>query len=206
MCRDRAWPTLAVVGLCLVLGGCQGVFGPGEPTRTRTVTPAPVPATETPTPEPNGRALGGAWPGQWHEFDPPLPAAAYRDLRPTCDRPPALAVRLQIGAILTDDGTGEGIETTWEFLAPSARQGFGTVSTYVDTFERRYRPLLAAESVTLRPLQRNGSVATQPLRVRTDGSTVTYRWRAERRSTAGDDGCWLTTEIRAASASDAGLG
>jgi len=212
MVRDRIWVALAVVALSLGLGGCQAVFGPSEPLRTQTVTPVPVPATETPasvnasetpTPPPNGRALAGAWPGQWSEFNPELSAAAYRDAQPTCDRPPAQVVRLQVGAVLTDNGSNRGIETTWRFLAPDSRRSYGSVETYVETFRTRYRPLLEAESVTRRPLQRNGSVAVQPLRAHSNGSTTTYRWRVERQPTSSEEGCWLTTGILDESAGDA---
>ncbi|WP_324760745.1 hypothetical protein [Haloarcula montana] len=197
MDRGRTCVTLAVVTLCLGLGGCQAVYGPSEPTRAHPVTPAPVPTTETPapTPPPNGRALGGVWLGQWSEFEPES-AAAYRDVQRTCERPPAQVVRLQLGAILTDNGTRRGIETMWRFLAPSARQSFGSVETYVETFQIRYRPLLGADSVTYRPIERNGSAVVQPLRTHNNGSTTTYRWRVERLSTASGEECWLTTEIR----------
>ncbi|MFC6976641.1 hypothetical protein ACFQL1_21190 [Halomicroarcula sp. GCM10025709] len=202
MARDRAWVALAVAICCLALGGCLGVFGASGPPGERTVTPAPVPATATPTPvpptgtptpQPNGRALGGVWRGQWSEVEPERSAAAYRDLGPTCERPPALVVRLQIGALLTD--TDRGIETTWRFLAPAAHRRFGSVETYAETFRTRYRPLVAAESVTRKPVQRNGSVAVQSIRAHGDGSTTTYRWRLERRLTPSEGRCWLTTGI-----------
>ena len=209
MVRDNVWVALAVVALSVGLGGCQAVFGPGEPPRTETVTPAPVPAAATPTPvnatetpPPNGRALGGVWPGQWSEFDPGLSPTAYRDVEPTCERPPALVVRLQVGAILTDNGSHRGIETTWRFLAPDSRRGYSSVDNYVETFRTRYRPLLDAESIARRPLQRNGSVAVQPLRAHSNGSTTTYRWRVERRRTPPMQGCWLTTGILEGSAGD----
>lgn len=211
MVRDRVWVTFAVTGLLLGLGGCQAAFGPSEPPRTQTVTPAPVPeagtpasvgATETPTAPPNGRALGGAWPGQWSEFEPEMSAALYRSVEPTCERPPALVVRLQLGAILTDNGSQRGIETTWRFLAPAARQSYGSVENFTETFGTRYRPLLEAKSVTRRPLQRNGSVAVQPLRAHSSGSATTYRWRVERQSLSSGEGCWLTTGIVEASSGD----
>lgn len=197
MGRDRVWVALAVVTLCAGLGGCQAVFGPSEPPRTQTVTPAPVPTAETatPTPPPNGRALGGVWPGQWSEVDLNESSAAYRDVQPTCARPPALVIRLQLGALLTDNGTHRGIETTWRFLAPASRYRFGSVERYVEAFRTEYRPLLAAESVTRQPLQRNGSVAVQRLRAHGNESTTTYRWRVERQTQSPEVGCWLTTEI-----------
>lgn len=209
---SRVWVAFVVVALTLWLGGCQAVFGPSEPPRTQTVTPAPVPETETPasvntteTPKPssNGRALGGVWPGQWSEFDPELSAAAYRDAEPTCERPPALVVRLQVGAILTDNGSNRGIETTWRFLTPDSRRSYGSVESYVETLRTRYRPLLQAESVTHRPLQRNGSVAIHPLRAHSNGSTTTYQWRVKQEPTASGKRCWLTAEILEASAGDA---
>lgn len=209
MVRDNVWVALAVVALSIGLGGCQAVFGPSEPPRTETVTPAPVPASATPapvnateTPPPNGRALGGVWPGQWSEFDPGLSPAAYQEVEPTCERPPALVVRLQVGAVLTDNGSHRGIETTWRFLAPASRRGYGSVDNYTETFRTRYRPLLDAESVTRRPLQRNGSVAVQPVRAHSNGSTTTYRWRVERQQTPPMQGCWLTTGILEESAGD----
>lgn len=189
--------TLAAVVLCLTLSGCQTVLGPSEPPRSRTVTPAPVPAIETPTPTPpsNGRALGGVWPGQWSEFEPE-PAAAYRDIRPTCERPPARVVHLQLGAILTANGTARGIETTLRFFAPSSRRSFGSAGSYAETFRTRYQPLLEADSVTYKPVERNGSVVVQPLRAHNNGSTTAYRWRVEPLSTASGEECWLTTAIR----------
>jgi hypothetical protein len=209
MGRNDVWVALAVVALTLGLGGCQAVFGPGDQPRTQTVTPAPVPTPETrasvaatPTAPSNGRALGGVWPGQWSEYDPGLSAAAYRDAQPTCERPPALVVRLQVGAVLTDNGSGRGIETTWRFLAPATRRSHGSVEAYVETFRTRYRPLLTAESVTRRPLGRNGSAAVQSLRAHGDGSTTTYRWRVERRQTPPRKGCWLTTGLVETSGGD----
>jgi hypothetical protein len=195
MVRDRPWVAPAVITLCLVLGGCQGAFGTTE--GDRTVTPAPVPTTATPTPAPetappNGRALGGAWHGQWSEVDADPSTAAYRDLRPTCDRSPGQVIRLQIGALLAD--TDRGIEATWRFLAPDAQRRFGSREAYRETFHSRYRPLVDAESVTRKPVQRNGSVAVQSLRADGNGS-MTYRWRLERYSTGPNEGCWLTTAI-----------
>jgi hypothetical protein len=192
----RTCVTLAVVALCLGVGGCQAVFGPSESTPAQPVTPAPVPTTETPapTPPPNGRALGGVWLGQWSEFEPES-AAAYRDVQRTCERPPARVVHLQLGALLTDNGTRSGIETMWQFLSPDTRRSFGSVERYVETVRTRYRPLLEADSVTHRPVERNGRVAVQPFRVNDDGSTTTYHWRVERQRTSSGEECWLTTAI-----------
>lgn len=197
MSRNRRWVAAALIAICLGFSGCQSLSGPGEAAPSQAVTPAPVPTTETPTPtQPsNGRSLSGVWPGQWSEFERRSTATTYRNARPTCKRPPAVVVRLQLGALLSGDGPHGGIATTWRFLAPETRRDFDSVEAYAERFQAEYRPLLNAKSIELRPLRRTEGVAVQPLRVHTEGSTTTYNWRVERQSTLSGRACWFTTEI-----------
>lgn len=216
---SRTRPHLVVaLGVLVLLAGCAGLFGDGDEPADPAVTPAPIPedagrttppadsaTTPAATPaDPNGRSLAGTAPRRnyWAGIaagDNGTTVSQPRILsaRPICDRPPGQVIHIQVTALDNNDPTtDEGINTTWQFLAPTYRQSFGTYTTFADAIIVSYRPLLTARAVAYGPLDRDGSVATQRVSVLgPDGTTTSYTWRVENQTTAPYEGCWMTTGI-----------
>lgn len=191
---------LAVVAL-VVLGavaGC-GQFAAGEtgPSAASSVTPAPVPTTTTA--EPAAASAEYEYWGSVTETGGELNRTWLRSLEPTCERPPGLIVYIQVSALRTDDPeTHAGINTTWQFSAPSNRASFRSYDAFVDTVTGAYRPLLEAESVRYGPteIDRRRGAAHRNVTVRTaDGTTESYTWVVERQTAEPYDGCWMTTGV-----------
>jgi len=180
----------AVAGVLalVVLAGCSGLIGSGgtadrEDTGRQTLTPAPVPETTSDLPTQSGQSAG---------------PSRFASLRPTCDRPPELVTYIQLGALRTNDPrTDEGINTTWQFAAPSNRDAIGSYDRFANLLREQYRPLLDAETVTVGPLRRDGDAAEQPVTVTTGtGDRRSYVWYLQRQSGGRYDGCWMTTSVR----------
>jgi hypothetical protein len=212
----HAVAAVAVAGLVLAAGCGQllGGGGSGE-AAIETVTPAPVPestatptetptradATETETPGGNGALVGAPaeqnyWTGLWALESDDVTQPRYLSLRPTCERPPGLVIHIQVAALGNNDpSTDEGINTTWQFAAPSNRRVTGPYPNFVSLITERYDPLLNASAVTYGPLERDGDVATQRVSVTVDNETTAYTWRVERQTGEPYVGCWMTTSV-----------
>jgi hypothetical protein len=179
MARRHAGVILAVT--LVALAGCGGV-NPSPATET-SLTPVAVP-TDRPTTTPTSTP------------DASVPEPRYLRLRPTCERPPGLVVAIQVGALRNDPrGSNEGINTTWQFAAPSNRRSIGSFVRFVDVIERGYGPLLDAETVTFGPIERGNGTATRQVAVRKGNRTTAYRWKLELQPDGPLEGCWLTTSV-----------
>ena len=180
---------IAGVVVLVVLAGCSGLVGPsggadggGDPEQS-TLTPVPVPED---TSDPAARQ------------ERPANYSRFNSLRPTCDRPPELVTFIQLGALRTNDPrTDEGINTTWQFAAPSNRNAIGSYERFVNLLREQYQPLLDAETVTLGSLERDEDTVEQPVTVTTEtGDQRSYVWYLQRQSGGRYDGCWMTTSVR----------
>ncbi|MBX0323218.1 DUF4864 domain-containing protein [Halomicroarcula sp. F13] len=204
-------PLFLVACVALVaLAGCGTFFGSGggQSEGGDPLTPAPRPevSTASPTPEPNGRSLAGDPDRReyWGGITAPdnrtgAAQPRYLSLRPTCQRPPGLVVHIQVNALRNNDpATNEGINTTWQFAAPTNRRAVGSYETFVDVVTTQFRPLLNASTVTYEPLERDGARAHQRVTVFTGETSATYRWHLELQTVQTTEpygGCWMTTGV-----------
>lgn len=181
-------PVAAVFALVLVvLAGCSGLVGQGGDgggESSGTLTPAPVPEND---PASTVRDRQVTTPSR------------YQTQRPNCERPPGLVVSIQLGALRTNDPrTNEGINTTWQFAAPSNRATIGSSERFVNIITEQYQPLLDAETMALGRLERSNTTVRQPVTVTTvTGETRSYVWYLEKQIGNRYDGCWMTTGVRA---------
>lgn len=176
---------LGSVVVVVLLAGCSGLIGatgdgPGEPTET--LTPVSLPERTAQSPGNQSQQ----------------PSARFQSLRPTCERPPELVVYIQLGALRTNDPErNEGINTTWQFAAPSNREAVGSYDRFVNLITEQYRPLLNAETLAFGPVSRTATTAEQLITVTTrDGERRSYVWYLEKQSGGRYDGCWMTTGVR----------
>ncbi|RLM96266.1 DUF4864 domain-containing protein [Haloarcula sp. Atlit-7R] len=194
--------SLALVALAAVvaLAGCGAFFGGGDSTESKaTITPADVPTEDAKAAEP---AAGGR--EYWGNVSVDTNRSAVTqprvlELRPNCERPPGLVVHIQVLALQNNDpATNEGINTTWQFAAPSNRDLTGPYSNFVRTIQSGFEPLLNATGVRYGPLDRDGDTASQPVTVvNANGTTTSYRWTVEKQTEAPYEGCWMTTGVAA---------
>ena len=119
------------------------------------------------------------------------------ELRPNCERPPALVVHIQVLALRNNDpATNEGINTTWQFASPSNRDLTGPYANFVRTIQSGFEPLLNATGVRYGPLDRDGDTASQPVTVvDAHGTTTSYRWTVEKQEEPPFEGCWMTAGV-----------
>jgi len=190
---------LALVALAVLvsLAGCGTFFGGSDSAGSEaTVTPAPVPTDETRTVETTGE--GSYWGNVSVDANKSaVTQPRVLELRPNCERPPALVVHIQVLALQNNDpATNEGINTTWQFASPSNRDLTGPYSNFVRTIESGFEPLLNATAVRYGPLERDGDTASQPVTVVDgNGTTTSYQWTVEEQSDAPYEGCWMTTGV-----------
>ncbi|MEF8841584.1 MAG: DUF4864 domain-containing protein [Haloarculaceae archaeon] len=186
-CRPRV---VLLVLATVVLAGCG--TGPSFSATETPLTPVAVP-TDSPTAESGDPAVVTPTPTPNSTVTEPR----YLSLRPTCERPPGLVVAIQVGALMNDSpGSHEGINTTWQFAAPSNRRAIGSFGRFVDVIERGYEPLLDAETVTYGPLTRGNGTASLRVTVESGNRTTTYRWALQRQAGGPREGCWLTIGVR----------
>ena len=185
--RGSAVVCLAVL---IALAGCGQLLNPGTQSE-ETVTPAPVPDQPAVTDTGATTATADAV-----RETPSNTSERYRSIRPTCTRPPSLVIHVQVSALANNDpATNEGINTTWQFAAPSNRRSIGSFVRFVDVIERGYGPLLDAETVTFGPIERGNGTATRQVAVRKGNRTTAYRWKLELQPDGPLEGCWLTTSV-----------
>lgn len=208
MTTQRSTLGIACLLTLVVLAGCATLFGGGE--STETLTPAPVPEEQTTSASPSAPAAaettaGTATTGTAVDAGTGTPAGSalivqprYLDLRPNCERPPGLVIHIQVSALRNNDPTtDEGINTTWQFAAPSNREVTGPYPNFVELMEENFQPLLDAETVSYGQLFRGNDTASRDVTVTAaDGSTQSYRWFVERQSGGLYDGCWMTSSVR----------
>ncbi|MBX0297268.1 DUF4864 domain-containing protein [Haloarcula nitratireducens] len=202
-------PSAALVAL-VCLAGCGSLFGGGTDSTGAGVTPAPVPDIETLTPravaaDGNGRALAGGMNAETNLTETTVTTARtvaqprYLSLRPNCKRPPGLVVHIQINALRNNDpATDEGINTTWQFAAPSNRETVGSYANFVEIVTDQYRPLLRASTVTYETLEQRGGRASQRVVVSDGTETTAYVWYLELQTVQTTEpygGCWMTTGV-----------
>lgn len=184
----RSAVVVCLLGLS-VLAGCGQVFSSGQQP-AETVTPAPLP--EQPTERPEIAAVET----RSNDSLPQSVAARYESLRPDCTRPPSLVIHVQVAALANNDpATNEGINTTWQFAAPSNRRAQRSYSRFVETITGSYQPLLNAESISYGPMTVSNESAQRRVTVASDGGTTTYNWRLRLVSSGRYDGCWMTVGV-----------
>lgn len=174
----------ASVVLAVLIVGCSSMLPlNGEQTQpTETLTPASVPDVATPSMTPPAESSS---------------AARFHTLRPTCERPPELVVYIQLGALRsTTQTTNAGINTTWQFAAPSNRRAIGSYDRFVRLIREQYQPLLTAETLRLGPMDHRGMTAEQPVTVTTAaGEQESYVWTLAKQTEGQYAGCWMTTSV-----------
>lgn len=188
---------LVVLVATLTLAGCEGLFTTRAESN-ETLTPAPIPEQSTEEPTLTGDpASWDGWDDRSVRNDPvPVVQPRYLTLRPNCKRPPGLVVHIQVSALSNNHpSTDGGINTTWQFAAPSNRRTVGSYEAFVDVIKTQYRPVLMASTVTYGPLRRSGDTATQEVRVEHGNQTTSYEWRLKRQTRPPYVGCWMTTAV-----------
>lgn len=222
--RGRARGVLvALVALLLVLvlfAGLPALPGDGgfglpvgaEPATTTgdAADPTPTPGgndgtTAAPTTE-SGEATGGetsgggtgAETGANRTGDAESLPLRYVSLRPNCERPPDLVVKIQLGAIRQAKATGNAsIRTAYEFSSPLNRRFTGPLRSYVGIiWSDVYRPMLEYERAEYGPLVLDGDRATQNVTlVGPDGERHAYQFLLRRQTESPYAGCWMTRSV-----------
>jgi hypothetical protein len=189
---------LVALAVLVSLAGCGALFGTGGQAESEaTVTPAEVPTADAQAvaPAEDSREYWGNVSVDANRSVVTQPRVL--ELRPNCERPPALVVHIQVLALRNNDpATNEGINTTWQFASPSNQDLTGPYSNFVRTIESGFQPLLNATGVRYGPLDRDGDTASQPVTVvDANGTTTSYRWTVEKQDGAPYEGCWMTAGV-----------
>ena len=122
----------------------------------------------------------------------------YVGLHPTCNRPPGLVVKIQLGALRQNDATlNKGIRTVWRFASPGTRRSTGPYPQFVELLNSsRYRPMFEYTRAVYEPLEVENGTARQRVTLTTpSGSTATYEFRLSKQSGGEYDGCWMTDGV-----------
>ncbi|NHN47793.1 DUF4864 domain-containing protein [Halostella sp. JP-L12] len=122
----------------------------------------------------------------------------YVGLHPTCNRPPGLVVKIQLGALRQNDETlNKGIRTVWRFASPETRRATGPYPQFVRLLNSsRYRPMFEYTRAAYEPLVFENRTARQIVTLTTpNGSTATYEFRLSKQSGGEYDGCWMTDGV-----------
>ncbi len=191
----------ALLVVALVVGGVgfaagAGMLPPGTVLEDRPVSNV---TDATPTPDqdtvPNGNA------------------ERYASIQPTCERPPALVIKIQVDAFgQNEEFTGnDGIWTAYRFASPENKATTGPQASFVRLIKQQYAIMLRHESVEYGPIrpqngenQENGSRTLTQRVTLTDenGTESTFLWSVERQESGKYDGCWMTSSVRRVSEGD----
>lgn len=198
--RGAALAAVLVVAVSLVAGaaltGATGLGRPADaaggtgtlaPRTAAATTPTPT-GTASPTEPGTGRAAGGT--GSIPE--------RYASLRPTCERPPGLVVRLQVGALRTNPaGSDAGIRTVFAFGSPATQRATGPVDRFARLIRNdRYAPLLNHTRTRYGPTEVVDGEARQPVTVvGPDGVEHGYEWILSLQDGPQYEGCWMTDAV-----------
>lgn len=139
----------------------------------------------------------------------------YASLRPTCERPPRLVIKLQLDALGRNGELGDdaGIRTAYRFASPANKRATGPEASFVRLIKRQYAIMLRYDSVEygpLRPAERgeNGSRTRTQRVTLTDGNGTesAFLWSVTKQDDGRHDGCWMTSSVVAAPEDDPSLG
>lgn len=122
----------------------------------------------------------------------------YVGLHPTCNRPPGLVVKIQLGALRQNDETlNKGIRTVWRFASPETQRATGPYPQFVRLLNgSRYRPMFEYTRAAYEPLEVENGTARQRVSLTTpNGSTATYEFRLSKQSDGEYDDCWMTDGV-----------
>jgi hypothetical protein len=122
----------------------------------------------------------------------------YVGLAPTCNRPPGLVVKIQLGALRQNDETlNKGIRTVWRFASPEIRHRIGSFSEFAEIVNSsRYRPMFEYTRAEYAPIRVENGVAQQRVTLTSpNGSTATYEFRLSKQTDGEHDGCWMTDGV-----------
>jgi hypothetical protein len=134
-------------------------------------------------------------------------AARYASLRPTCERPPELVIKIQVGAFGRNselDGDG-GIWTAYRFASPENRATTGPQVSFVRLIKQRYAIMLRHESVEYGDAQLEaeggGENTSRTLTQRVtltdgNGTETAFLWSVSKQEGGEYDGCWMTSGVR----------
>jgi len=190
---------VAVV-VAVLLGGALGVVAVGPTPGGGGTADAPGAAgLDAPTSPTAGETATSVRRGQ-AAWTTAAPAEAgdrrYVRMEPTCQRPPALVVRIQVGALRQNDPeTNDGVRTLWRFASYANKRFNKGYTGFVNRMTSpEYRPLYRYDRVTFGPVERDGVTASQQVTVAGPNGTATYEWGLVRRGDDGD-GCWLTDGV-----------
>ncbi|MFP4484497.1 MAG: DUF4864 domain-containing protein [Spirochaetaceae bacterium] len=112
---------------------------------------------------------------------------------------PAQVVRIQMEAFKGNDSENRGIRIAFRFASPGNREATGPLPRFIVLMNQpEYRPMLNAESLTIREAQTQGAIS----RVRVDlvgpeGRPASYYFYLIRYILPGCRGCWLTEGVEA---------
>ena len=134
-------------------------------------------------------------------------AARYASLRPTCERPPELVIKIQVDAFGRNgelDGNA-GILTAYRFASPQNRETTGPQLSFVRLIKQRYAIMLRHESVEYGDVrdreEGGGENASRTLAQRVtltdeNGTETAFLWSVTKQDGGGYDGCWMTSGVR----------
>jgi hypothetical protein len=131
-------------------------------------------------------------------------ASRYASLRPTCERPAGLVIKLQLDALGRNEklGNDTGVRIAYRFASPANKRATGPEASFVRLIRQQYTIMLRYDSVRygpLRPEERagNGSrTLTQRVTLADgNGTESAFLWSVTRQEDGRYDGCWMTSSV-----------
>ena len=112
---------------------------------------------------------------------------------------PERVVEIQVDALAANNDPVEnaGIKTAYNFASPANRRATGPLSRFVAMVKGpRYAPMIDHVEATAGPMERDGTRATQTVRLTgSDGRTAAYEFGLSSRRDGPLDGHWLTDRV-----------
>jgi len=124
-------------------------------------------------------------------------SAPGAELAPDPALDPADVVRIQVQALAGNGADDAGIALTFRFASPDNRRQTGPLERFVAMVKGpAYQPMLNHTRATYEPVERNGDVARQIVRILgRDGQWVTYTFVLRRQELAPYEDCWMTEAV-----------
>lgn len=134
-------------------------------------------------------------------------ASRYASLRPNCERPAGLVIKLQLDALARNEklGNDAGIRIAYRFASPANKRVTGPEESFVRLIRQQYAVMLRYDSVQYGPLRPeesagNGSRTLTQRVTLTDGNGTesAFLWSVTKQEDGRHDGCWMTSSVVAA--------
>lgn len=131
-------------------------------------------------------------------------ASRYASLRPTCERPAGLVIKLQLDALGRNEklGNDTGVRIAYRFASPANKRATGPEASFVRLIRQQYTIMLRYDSVRygpLRPEERAGNdsrTLTQRVTLADgNGTESAFLWSVTRQEDGRYDGCWMTSSV-----------